>query len=155
MYPCRARMYDPGYDPWALYYSQVPFYPEPYSFHGMPQRCPTCHQPSYLCHCNDVTQVLFPEEAMVSAANSPKELFIGGACEVRLTLEYMPIPEAAAPAVQVAITDAGSTSTWSETAISEGYHTKNDFSTVKPGARVTVTVTDSVARLRWCEVLRL
>lgn len=89
-------------------------------------------------------------------ASSPlKELFIGGICDVKLTLEYMPASGASSPKVTVTITAPdGSTSTWQEDPIASGYHVKSDFSTVAPGSKIELEVAEAMARLRWCEVVK-
>ena len=96
---------------------------------------------------------MLPQEALVDASSSPKELFVGGTCDAKLTLEYMPATGATAPSVRVTIAGSDGTSTWEETAIPDEYNVKNDFSTVAPGAKITLEVTEAIARLRWCEVV--
>lgn len=97
--------------------------------------------------------MLVPQDEMVDAASSPKELFVGGLREARLTLEYMPVTGATSAAVKITITGADGTSTWEETPVAEGFHVKRDFSTVATGSTITVEVTEVIARLRWCEVI--
>jgi hypothetical protein len=79
---------------------------------------------------------------------------IGGRCDVHLSLEYLadstPDPTAA---IEVKVTADGTTSSWSESPIPPGYQVKDNFMTVKPGARVAVSVTQALAKLRWCETI--
>ena len=51
------------------------------------------------------------------------------------------------------INDAGPTSTWEETAMTDEYHVKSDFPKVSPGAKATLETTEALARLRWFEVV--
>lgn len=92
-------------------------------------------------------------ELEADAASSPQEALIGGRCDVHLSLEYLVETGATAPEVKLTVTEDGATSTWSDTGIAEGYHVKEDFMSVEPGARVTLEVTDATARLRWCETI--
>jgi hypothetical protein len=94
-----------------------------------------------------------PHELAVEPTTSPQQALIGGRCDVRLSLEYLVEAGAGSPEVKVTITSDGTTSTWSDTGIAQGYHVKEDFLSVKPGGKVTIEVTDAVARLRWCEVI--
>jgi hypothetical protein len=114
--------------------------------------CPVCHQPYHLCGCTPRTRLLVPQE-LWSDASTSSERFVGGLADVKLTLEYMAVSGAAAPTVKVTIVDAGSSTAWEDAAVAEGFHVKNDFSTLAPGARLTLEVTETVARLRWCEVV--
>jgi hypothetical protein len=45
----------------------------------------------------------------------------------------------------------GCTLTWQKV-FQEGYHVKESIITTYPGARLTVTVSNAVARVRWCEI---
>lgn len=144
-----------GCQPWAGYYYPYPFAPYPgpsVHQHGY-AHCPACGRPSHLCCCEARAKVLLPQEVTVDASKSPKSTFIGGGCGVKLTLEYMPEEGAASPAVKVDITEAGTTTSWAEPAIPDGYNVKSDFPKVAPGGKVTIEVTEAIARLRWCEVL--
>jgi hypothetical protein len=96
---------------------------------------------------------IVPFELAADAESSPAEALVGGICAIRPTLEYLVADDAAAPAVTVTITFEGTTTTWSESAIAEGYHVKDDFAGIEPGAVVRLEVVDARARLRWCERL--
>jgi hypothetical protein len=96
---------------------------------------------------------IVPFELSVTGATSPQEALVGGSGAVRPTLEYLVAAGAAAPEVTVTITLDGTTTTWSESAIAEGYHVKDDFAAIEPGAVVRLEAVDATARLRWCERL--
>lgn len=102
-------------------------------------------------HCAPSTIV--PFELSVTGETSPQEALVGGIVAVRPTLEYLVEEGAAAPAVTVTITVDGTTTTWSESVISAGYHVKDDFAGVEPGSLVQLKAVDLTARLRWCERL--
>ena len=155
MFPCKSHEHGPGPNPWT--YPPYPPYWPPYGLYGayppayppMPY-CPFCGQPTAPeppppppC------RVIVPQEMWLDPAAETKTIFIGGAAKVRLTLEYMKVTGAASPKVSTTITGQAD---WSDAAITtDGYHVKNDFALVDPGASVTVTVAEVVARLRWCE----
>jgi hypothetical protein len=95
--------------------------------------------------------------------NSPKGLtgpgqaIIGGGCCVQLSVEYMPAQQDVAGGsqtctVMVNVVDSeGCTLTWQKV-FQEGYHVKESIIMTYPGARLTVTVSNAVARVRWCEI---
>jgi hypothetical protein len=70
---------------------------------------------------------------------------------VHLTLEYLVNEDAASPSIQIELLSEGTTQSWSATDLEEGYHTEEAFLAADAGTKVTLTVTDAVARLRWCE----
>src|SRR5690242_12112656 len=112
----------------------------PYAYGGGCQPCP----------CG--TPMLSPYELAVASGGAPGQAFVGGAQPSRLSLEYIVDDGAAAPAIKVTTVSAGSSSTWEETAPATGYQVKSDFLTVDPGTKVTLDVTETTARLRWCEL---
>ena len=98
--------------------------------------------------------------------NSPKGLtgpgqaIIGGGCCVQLSVEYMPAQPVVAVdsptgqncAVTVVVVDSeGCSLTWHKVFV-EGYHVKESIITTYPGAWLTVSVNNAIARVRWCEV---
>jgi hypothetical protein len=97
--------------------------------------------------------MIVPFELSVTGETSPQEAFVGGIATVRPTLEYLVAEGAAAPEVTVTITFDGTTTTWSESAITAGYHVKGDLAGIEPGAIVQLEAVDATARLRWCEQL--
>jgi len=92
-----------------------------------------------------------PQELFVDSTSSPKETFVGGVEDLRLTLEYM--KTGTSPHAKITITDADGTTVWDITTIPDGYHVKEEFATVSPGSKVKIEVTDCTARLRWCEIV--
>lgn len=94
-----------------------------------------------------------PQELSVVKGGAAQEAVVGGREPVHLSLEYLVEAGAAAPAVTLTITSNGSTTTWSETAIAQGYHVKDDLPPVEPGGKLKLEVTDASARLRWVEAV--
>jgi hypothetical protein len=86
-------------------------------------------------------------------SGTPNTVIIGGTDEVSLTLEYLIEAGAKSPAVKVTSTFNAADSTWSAADVAPGYHVEEAFMRVKPGTKTTVTVTDAMARLRWCETI--
>ncbi len=134
-------------------YGPYSFWPMPYAYPAPFPICPACHQPHHLCHCTPRLKIILPQEALVDAGSSPKEVLIGGLRSAKATLEYMPDEGAAAPTIEVTITDSGSTFTWKEDPVAAGYHVKSDLPELAPGAKVRVDVVEVMARLRWFEVV--
>jgi hypothetical protein len=110
---------------------------------------PVCYGPP--APCQPCTEIVVPRELEVDPANSPRNGLVGGHADAHLTLEYLVEDGAAAPAVEVSLKSNGTTTTWSATDVDPGYHVEEGFLPAPPGTRVTVTVTDASARLRWCE----
>jgi hypothetical protein len=65
-------------------------------------------------------------------------------------VEYWVDKSAASPAVTVTIDSGGTTTTWTATALTPGFHVRR-FGSVPRGSMLTLTVTGVMARLRWCE----
>lgn len=106
----------------------------------VPADCkPACHE------------MIVPREIETDAAGSPKQGFVGGHGNVHLTLEYLVNEDAASPSIQIELLSGGTTQSWSATDLEEGYHAEEAFLAADAGTRITLTVTDAVARLRWCE----
>jgi hypothetical protein len=101
------------------------------------------------------------KELLVDPTTQPpaNEAVIGGGCCVQLSVEYMPArpvniegPPKGNCDVTVTVDDSeGCSLTW-EKIFHEGYHVKESIITTYPGARLTVTVTGAIARVRWCEI---
>ena len=142
-------------NPWALYFHHHPeyFWANIHSQFYWHHYCPVCCQPYHLCCCVAKTQFQIPQELSVDSSTSPKEALIGGLCDTSLTLEYMAEEGAAFPSIKITLTGSDGTSTWEESSIPAGYHVKSDFSTVSPGTKVKIEVTEAIARLRWCETI--
>jgi hypothetical protein len=132
-----------GY-PWYQWtYYAVPYYS---------MYCPSCCQPAHLCQCaKPLTAMKLPQELMADTTNPSSQAFIGGSEDVSLSLEYL--KTGTSPTVKVNITENGTTSTWDIATMPDEYQVKENFSTVSPGAQVTLDVVDCTARLRWCEVV--
>lgn len=94
-----------------------------------------------------------PQEVSVDSATGMKDVLIGGTTNASLTLEYAPDAGATSPLVKVTVDLDGNTSTWQETSMTDGYHVKSHLFSIEPGARVTLEVTEAMARLRWCETV--
>jgi hypothetical protein len=92
-----------------------------------------------------------PQELLADATTSSSQTFIGGSHNVSLSLEYL--KTGTNPSAKVIITEGGTTSTWDITTMPDEYQIKENFSTVSPGANLTLTVVDCTARLRWCEIV--
>jgi len=112
-------------------------YPPPYGYGCQP------------CPCG-VPMVSSYELAVASGAPAA-EAFVGGVSDVRLSLEYVVDAGASTPSIKVTTASPGSTSTWEETTPGTGYQVKSDFMRLQPGTKVTLDVTETAARLRWCE----
>jgi hypothetical protein len=80
--------------------------------------------------------------------------FIGGGCCVHLSIEYAPVTPTAATIVIVLVHDSeGTTLAWMKQDPAGGYYqVKENIITTKPGATVTLLVSNATARLRWCEI---
>jgi hypothetical protein len=65
-------------------------------------------------------------------------------------VEYWVDKGAASPAVTVTIDSGSTTTTWTATKVTPGFHA-HGFGAVTRGAKLTLAVTDTMARLRWCE----
>lgn len=142
-----------GYHGWAIRpYSgccgaAMPVYSVPMPYSVMPL-------PGHSAWLMGNQSVAVPVEASADSTASNKKVFIGGTTAVRLTLEYMPDDGATAPSVTITVaSDSSATSTWSETAITPGYHVKSDVMLLEPGSKVTLEVAEASARLRWCETV--
>lgn len=109
------------------------------------------HQPPS-CHYI-YPAMLVAREIDVDAAAPSREGLVGGARPVFLSLEYLVDAGAAAPAVKVTTTAAGSSATWSDDTPAEGYTVRQAVLSAAPGTKVTLAVNNAIARLRWCELV--
>jgi hypothetical protein len=78
---------------------------------------------------------------------------VGGTRQASLSLEYLVDAGASSPSVKVTTASGGSSATWSDDAPATGYTVRQGVLTVSPGTKVTLAVTDAMARLRWCETI--
>lgn len=96
-------------------------------------------------------EVVLPRELAVDDVTSSKSDIVGGHTQATFTVEYVIDAAAPAPAVQVKLEAMGASSTWDATDLAAGYHVREAFLTAAPGTKVTLSATDAIARLRWCE----
>jgi hypothetical protein len=73
---------------------------------------------------------------------------VGGAADV--SVEYLVDQGAAGPAVTVNMITGSSTTTWTATSVTPGFHAHR-FGSLPQGVKLTLSATDAMARLRWCE----
>lgn len=121
-----------------------------------PVLVPTPHWPLAPFHWwggHHAAPMVIPQELKVDAAVPSNSVLIGGQGSTGLNLEYAPVAGATTPSVKVTVERAGITSTWTESPITEGYHTKPHLLMVEPGTTVTLEVTEAIARLRWSETM--
>ncbi|HET6183644.1 MAG TPA: hypothetical protein VFA03_08620 [Acetobacteraceae bacterium] len=76
--------------------------------------------------------------------------FVGESGAGDATVEYFIDQGASSPAVTVTIVAGGSTTTWNASALGVGFHAHH-FGGLHRGTKVTLTATNAMARLRWCE----
>jgi hypothetical protein len=89
-------------------------------------------------------------ELEVDSTSTSAAAFTGEGGASNATVEYLIDQGAAGPAVTVAIVAGGTTTNWTATALTAGFH-HHRFGPLPPGAKLTLTGTDVMARLRWCE----
>jgi hypothetical protein len=111
-------------------------------------------QPSLMV--NLTPQLIGTDTALAAAARASATgtAFIGGGCCVHLSIEYAAQTPTQACIILVGVKDAdGTTLIWGKAEqAGAGYRIKENIITTKPGATVTVEVSNATARLRWCEV---
>jgi hypothetical protein len=103
--------------------------------------------------CDGGYPMKVPHSVEADSATSSQAVIVGGKSEVSLSLEYLIEDGAASPAVKVTASFEGATSTWSDVDTAPGYHVKDALMSAKPGTKVTIDVTEAMARLRWCETI--
>lgn len=145
---------------WPAYFHGHAGYHHPYHYFVPPVPYtaaavwPTWTEAKHHCTCSPPHIQVVPQIETVEPPTSPRTILIGGTRDVRLTLEYMAVDGASAPDVNVTITaPSGVKSTWGVSPVPSGYHVKDDLATVAPGTKVEIQVTETVARLRWCEFI--
>lgn len=126
----QSRCCHPYYPPCSVYYVPVVWIPD--------REC-----------CEDVT---VPRDIDADATNTTANGLVGGTEKASLSLEYLIEKGASSPSVTVTLTAPdGTTSDWSDTAPTVGYHVHEELLKAKPGTKVTLTVSAATARVRWCE----
>ncbi len=128
-------------------------------YHGFCHSC--CHPISKCCcgvrGCRKESKELLVRPSVtdtVANRNDSDTAIIGGGCCVHLSVEYMHSQETAtATAVAVKVNDSeGTTLAWAKKGFAPGYYIKEGIITTNPGATLIVTVSNAIARVRWCEV---
>jgi hypothetical protein len=122
-------------------------------YHGCQPACGTFYLPVVWVQapqaCCDAITV--PRDLDVDSVNVTRSGLVGGADKVSLAVEYLVETGAASPSVTLTTTSNGVNSTWSDAAPAVGYHVQEAVMTVDPGTKVSITVNNVTARLRWCE----
>lgn len=117
---------------------------------------PFCYAASY---CGPVMfmPVAWPQtlvrEIDVDTTTTTAQSLVGGNAPVRLTVEYLMQAGGPAASVSVKVTTDGQTVTWSETAITSGFHVNDLLPPAKPGSTVALDASGALARVRWCEMI--
>lgn len=109
------------------------------------------HQPPNYHHVYPA--MLLAREIDADTGTPSKEGLVGGARPVFLSLEYLVDAGAVSPAVKVTTVAAGSSATWSDNTPAEGYTVRQAVLSAAPGTKVTLAVSNAIARLRWCELV--
>jgi hypothetical protein len=99
--------------------------------------------------CETIT---VPRDIAADSNNTTATGLVGGSQQVSLSLEYLVDSGAASPSVKVSLAAPdGTSSDWSDSAPTAGYHVQEALLSAKPGTKLTLTVNNVTARLRWCE----
>jgi len=122
-------------------------------YHGCQPPCGTFYLPVVWVQapqaCCDVITV--PRDLNADPASASQTGLVGGADKVSLAIEYLVETGAASPSVSLTVISDGVNSTWSDATPTVGYHVQEAVLTVNPGTKVSITVNNVTARLRWCE----
>ena len=97
--------------------------------------------------------MVLAREIDADTATPSKDGLVGGARPVFLSIEYLVDAGAASPTVKVTTAAGGSNATWSDDTPVEGYTVRQSLLGATPGTKVTLTVNNAIARLRWCELV--
>lgn len=89
-------------------------------------------------------------ELEVDSTSTSAAAFTGEGGASGASVEYLVDKGAASPAVTVAIDTAGTSTTWTAPAVTPGFHAHR-LGPLPRGAKLTLTATDAMARLRWFE----
>jgi hypothetical protein len=120
-------------------------------------RCGPLYVPVYYvpaaAECCDTFKV--PHELNVPASSTaPADALVGGTSDdISLSVEYLVEPDAGSPSVTLTTTSGTSTSTWSDSTPTTGYHVQEGVLSVKAGTKITLAVSNVTARVRWCEIV--
>jgi len=91
-------------------------------------------------------------ELEVDPSSTTATAFTGAGGGSGATVEYLVDKGAASPSVSANITADGLSTAWSDTGIAPGFHFHR-FGPLPRGAKVTLSATNAMARLRWCELV--
>ena len=122
-----------------------------------------CH-PAYVAACVPVVWVpcapsacddaVTARDITVASDNPTHEALVGGTEQAWLTLEYLVDEDAGSPAVNVTKDAGGISTSWNDAAPTPGYHLVEAIFSAEPGSKVSIKVSQAMARLRWCERTR-
>jgi hypothetical protein len=90
------------------------------------------------------------EADSTSATATSAAAFIGTGGASGASVEYLIGQGATGPAVTVDIAAGAMSTTWTATVVTAGFHAHR-FGPLPEGTKLTLTATDAMARLRWCE----
>jgi hypothetical protein len=104
---------------------------------------------------NPNTEVVRPTNE--KATSGKATAIIGGGCCVHLAVEYMPDPAVSdagtnGRGVRVRVLDSDNSQLMWTKEFTDGYHVKENIITTKPGATLSVNVTNAIARVRGAEI---
>lgn len=89
-------------------------------------------------------------ELEVDSTSTSAAAFTGAGGASGASVEYLIDHGAAAPAVTVEIADRATNTTWTAATVTPGFHAHR-LGPLPQGAKLTLSATDAMARLRWCE----
>jgi len=89
-------------------------------------------------------------ELEVDSTSTSATAFTGSGGAGNVSVEYLVDPGAASPAVTVNMVSSGSSTTWTATSVTPGFHAHH-FGSLPQGVKLTLSATNVMARLRWCE----
>lgn len=93
-----------------------------------------------------------PRDITADATNATATGLVGGSQPVILSIEYLVDPGAASPTAKLTLAAPdGTSSDWTDGAPATGYHVQEALLSAKPGTKLTLTVNNVTARVRWCE----
>jgi hypothetical protein len=122
-------------------------------YHGHTSVWGTVYVPVYwLPLPQDCCQTLsVPRSLEANQTNTTPQGLVGGTGHATLSLEYLVETGAAAPSIALNTISTSGNSTWTDTTPAAGYHVHEALLVVKAGTKVSLTVNNVTARLRWCE----
>ena len=89
-------------------------------------------------------------ELEVDSISTTAAAFTGQGGGSGAAVEYLIDQGATSPVVSVQTTAGATSTTWTATALTPGFHAHH-FGSLPQGAKLTLSATDAMARLRWCE----